>query len=154
MRQKKQDTYGVAMNLKNTYPRSPREMMHGLVHIPRMIDKAQAYKEKNMGEYIYPCPLDKIILNFIRAGEDEFANFVSSHDENQILDWIKEKCQNRNKTEKDFINQQILGRSPDGKERWDYFYEIRNKIDPSRTDISTWVDLIDLEEGRHLPSVT
>mgnify|MGYP003305351753 CR=1 FL=1 len=29
-----------------------------------------------------------------------------------------------------------------------YFNEIRNKIDPSRSDITTWVDLLDLEEGR------
>ena len=25
---------------------------------------------------------------------------------------------------------------------------IRNKIDPSRLDVTTWVDLLDLEEGR------
>lgn len=128
--------------------------MHGLAHIPRMIDKARAHKAKTLGEYIYPCPLDKIILNFIRADAEEFANFVSKHDDTQILDWIKEKCQNRDEKEKGFINQQILGRSPDGKERWDYFNEIRNKIDPTRTDITTWVDLIDLEEGRHLPRVS
>ena len=138
------------MNLKNTFPRSPREKMQGLVHIPRMIDKANAFKGNTLGEYIYPCPLDKIILNFIRVTPEEFAQFVTTHDESQVDDWIKEKCQNRSDKEKNFINQQILGRSPDGDDRWAYFYEIRNKIDPSRTDISTWVDLIDLEEG-HLP---
>ncbi|OGW29214.1 MAG: hypothetical protein A3K09_07535 [Nitrospinae bacterium RIFCSPLOWO2_12_FULL_47_7] len=136
------------MNLITAFPKSPRDSMHGLVHLPRMIDKARAYKAKTLVEYIYPCPLDKIILNFIKSDAEEFVNFVNNHDETQILDWIKEKCQNRNEREKSFINQQILGRSPDGKERWDFFYEIRNKIAPSRTDITTWVDLIDLEEGR------
>ena len=125
--------------------------MYGLVHIPRMIDKARAYKANTLGEYIYSCPLDKIILSFIKTDAEEFANFVNSHDELQILGWIKEKCQTRAEKEKKIINQQILGRSPDGEERWAFFHEIRNKIDPSRTDITTWVDLIDLEEGRLAP---
>lgn len=138
------------MDLRKSYPRSPREKIQGLVHIPRMIDKAHAFKNKTLGEYIYPCPLDKIILNFIRTSPEEFTQFVTTQSENIVDEWIKEKCQNRNGKEKDFINQQILGRSPDGEERWAYFYEIRNNIDPSRTDITTWVALIDLEEG-HLP---
>lgn len=138
------------MDLRNSYPRSPREKIQGLVHIPRMIDKAQAFKNKTLGEYIYPCPLDKIILNFIRTSPEEFTQFVTSQNENHVDEWVNEKCQNRSDKEKDFINQQILGRSPDGEERWAYFYEILNKIDPSRTDITTWVALIDLEEG-HLP---
>lgn len=125
--------------------------MHGLVHIPRMMDKARAYKAKTLGEYIYACPLDKIILSFIKTDSEEFATFVIAHDETQILNWIKEKCQNRTEKEKEFINRQILERSPDGEERWAFFHEIRNKIDPSRTDITTWVDLIDLEEGHLLP---
>ena len=138
------------MDLRNSYHRSPRETIQGLVHIPRMIDKSYAHLNNTLGEYIYPCPLDKIILNFIRTDPDDFARFVTTHNENEVDGWIKAKCQNRNEKEKSFINQQILGRSPDGEDRWAYFHEIRNKIDPSRTDITTWVALIDLEEG-HLP---
>lgn len=125
-----------------------------MVHVPRMIDKALAYKENALGEYIYPCPLDKMILNFIRTDPEEFAQFVWTHDEAQINGWLEEKGKNRSEKEKDFINEQIMGRSPDSEDRWNYFNEIRDKIDPSRTDINTWVDLIDLEEGRLQPKAS
>ena len=53
------------------------------------------------------------------------------------------------KTEEiEFINDQILKRRPDSEDRLKYFYQTRDRIDPSRTDINTWVDLLDLEEGR------
>ena len=53
------------MDLSKVFPRSPKQKMAGLVHLVRMIDKGRAYKEKKLADYIYPCPLDKIILNFL-----------------------------------------------------------------------------------------
>ena len=50
--------------------------MAGLVHLGRMIDKGRAYKEKKLADYIYPCPLDKIILNFLRIDANTFANMT------------------------------------------------------------------------------
>jgi hypothetical protein len=44
-----------------------------------------------------------------------------------------------------------LERQPDSENRWERFYELRDKIDSSRKDVTTWVDLIDLEEGRLNP---
>ena len=49
------------MDLSKVFPRSPKQKMAGLVHLGRMIDKGRAYKEKKLADYIYPCPLDKII---------------------------------------------------------------------------------------------
>ena len=46
------------------------------------------------------------------------------------------------------MNETILNRQPDNPEKWQKFYEIRDRLDPSRKDVTTWVDLIDLEEGR------
>ncbi len=136
------------MNLKTAYPRSPKEMMNGLVHIPRIIDKARAYKQNALGEYIYPCPMDRIIFEFIKTDAEEFASYVTANDETQIHKWIAEKCKEHTEDEKVSLNKQILERSPDSEEQWAHFNETRNKVDPSRIDITTWVDLIDLEEGR------
>ena len=61
---------------------------------------------------------------------------------------MEEKSQNRTDSEKQFINRQILERKPDSDDRMKYFMEVRDKINPSRTDVSTWVGLLDLEEGR------
>ena len=139
------------MDLSRAYPRSPKLKMAGLVQLARMIDKARAFRENKMSDYIYPCPLDKIILNFLRIDSDVFATKAADYGDDEISAWSQEMLKDKKSTEIDFINDQILERRPDSEDRLKYFHEIRNKIDPSRDDINTWVDLLDLEEGRFPP---
>ena len=139
------------MDLSRAYPRSPKLKMAGLVQLARMIDKAQAFRENKMSDYIYPCPLDTIILNFLRIDSDEFTIKAVDCNDDEISSWSNEMLKDKKPTEIDFINDQILERRPDSEDRIKYFNEIRNKIDPSREDINTWVDLLDLEEGRLPP---
>ena len=139
------------MDLSRTFPRSPKQEMAGLVHLPRMIDKGRAYKENKLSAYIFPCPLDKIILNFLRVDTEVFANMTRDKKDDEINDWAKEQTKSKSQSDLDFINKQILERRPDSEDRLDYFNDLRNKIDPSRTDVDTWADLIDLEEGRLPP---
>ncbi len=139
------------MDLSRAFPRSPKQEMAGLVHLPRMIDKGRAYKENKLADYIFPCPLDKIILNFLRVDTEVFANMTRDKKDNEINDWAKEQTQTKSQSDLDFINKQILERRPDSEDRLDYFKDLRDKIDPSRTDVDTWADLIDLEEGRLPP---
>ena len=139
------------MDLSRAFPRSPKQEMAGLVHLPRMIDKGRAYKENNLADYIFPCPLDKIILNFLRVDTEVFANMTRDKKDDEINDWAKEQTKSKSQSDLDFINNQILERRPDSEDRLEYFNDLRNKIDPSRTDVDTWADLIDLEEGRLPP---
>jgi hypothetical protein len=139
------------MDLSRAFPRSPKQEMAGLVHLPRMIDKGRAYKENKLADYIFPCPLDKIILNFLRVDTEVFANMTRDKKDDEINDWAKEQTVSKSQSDLDFINKQILERRPDSEDRLDYFNDLRNKIDPSRTDVDTWADLIDLEEGRLPP---
>ncbi|MFQ5673720.1 MAG: DUF5069 domain-containing protein [Nitrospinales bacterium] len=136
------------MNLTKTFPRSPKETLAGLVHIPRMIDKARARNAGTLGEYIFPCPLDNIILNFLDVTAEEFAQRAEDKEDDSLACWVEEKIRDRAVEEKQSINREILGRKPDTQEKKEKFLELRDAIDPSRTDIQTWVDLIDLEEGR------
>ena len=139
------------MDLSRAFPRSPKQKMAGLVHLGRMIDKGRAYKEKKLADYIYPCPLDKIILNFLRVEADTFATMTTEKNDDEISNWAQELLDSKQPKELDFINEQILERKPDSEDRLKYFNEIKNKIDPSRSDVTTWVDLLDLEEGRLPP---
>ena len=136
------------MDLSRAFPRSPKQEMSGLVHLPRMIDKSRAYKENKLANYIFPCPLDKIILSFLSIDAEVFANMTSKKKDDEINEWAKEIIKSKSQSDLNFINSQILERKPDSKDRLEYFNELRNKIDPSRTDVNTWADLIDLEEGR------
>ena len=138
------------MDLSRAYPRSPKVKMVGLVQLARMIDKAQAFKENQIADYDYPCPLDKIILNFLHIDADTFVNKAEGGDD-EIIAWAEEALKNKRPEEFEFINDQILGRKPDSEDRLRYFYETRDRIDPTRKDVNTWVDLLDLEEGRFPP---
>ena len=122
--------------------------MAGLVHLGRMIDKARAYRKNKMGDYIYPCSFDKVILNFMSIDSETFANKVVDCEDDEIDAWSQEILKNKKTEELDFINNQILERRPDSEDKLKSFYETLNKLDSSREDINTWVELMDLEEGR------
>ena len=136
------------MNLTQKSPRSPREKIADLAHLPRMIDKARAAQQNTLGEYIYPCPLDKIMLEFLGVDSDTFQKKACNDTEEALSAWVLSQCQNCSLGDKDAVNNKILKSQPDSPEKWKTFHEIRNGLNPSKTDITTWVDLIDLEEGR------
>ena len=48
------------------------------------------------------------------------------------------------------FNKKFLSAVPTG-ESLTHFEELRSKIAPSRTDVVSWSDLLDLEEGRTVP---
>ena len=136
------------MDLTQEFPRSPKEKIAGLNHIPRMIDKARADQQNALGEYIYPCPMDKIMLEFLNVDSNTFQKKACGTTEKDLLDWITLQCQNRSCEDQETANLKILKTQPDSPEKWQTFHKIRDGVDPSRTDITTWADLIDLEEGR------
>ena len=136
------------MDLSRVFPRSPKQKMAGLVHLCRMIDKGRAYKEKKLADYIYPCSLDKIILNFLGIKADTFANITVEKKDKGISNWAKELIKSKSPNELALINKIILENKPDSEDRLKYYNKTRDKIDPSRSDLTTWVDLMDLEEGR------
>ena len=121
--------------------------MAGLVHLPRMVDKARAAQSGNLGEDIYPCPLDQKILDFLKVKPDCFTQLTVKKEDGQISDWAAERTRDRTQRERDQVNSQILDSKPDAS-KMSYFTGLRDSIDPTRTDVTTWTDLIDLEEGR------
>jgi len=136
------------MDLTKSFPRSPKMKMSGLVMVPRMIDKARAYNAETLGEYIFPCPLDKIILKFLNVDHEKIIHLAQELTDEEISLWINEQCLNRSQDEKEQVNQEILERKPTTLDSLNRFNILRNKIDPTRTDIITWVDLLELDENQ------
>jgi hypothetical protein len=142
------------MNLFESIPRSPKVKMEGLVMIFRMIDKARAYNSNTLGEYIFPCPLDKIILGFLNTNHKKFAYQTQNLSDKGMASWIGEKCLHRSKDDKERINKKILDRKPDTPESLNRFDVLRNRINPIAKNVTTWVELIELEESHPLRKIT
>ena len=49
-------------------------------------------------------------------------------------------------------NEMMLTRGPSTPDKQKYFNKLRDAVDPSRTDLTAWSDLQDLEEGRTVPA--
>ena len=140
------------MDLRVHYPRSVREKLAGYVHLARMIDKCRAVLTGTQGEYIYPCPMDRRLLEFAGLEADQFTQTVQARSSDQaVADWFAENAAQRSQAEIEAWNEMMLTRGPDTEEKWQYFKSILEAVDSSRTDIISWTDLLDLEEGRPVP---
>lgn len=136
------------MDLTKEYPRSPRERIGGYVHLARMIDKARAKACGTLGEYIYPCPLDESLLSFLGIDAETFLQAVKDRDDPQVLAWLDRNTKRPGDEAVEKWNRAFLDRKPQDRGSMEHFIKLRDKVAPNRTDITTWVDLLDLEEGR------
>jgi hypothetical protein len=143
-----------APDLTRQFPRSPAEKLGGYVHLARMADKARAKAAGIVGEYIYPCPLDQMLLEFLRIDPDAFYEAVQKKDDRELVAWLKETATSHRPEDVGAWNQTFLNRKPRNEDSQRRFNEIRNRLAPHRTDITAWPDLLDLEEGRAVPDRT
>jgi hypothetical protein len=79
------------MDLRKDFPRSMRATAGGYAHLARMIDKCRAVLAGTQGEYIYPCPLDRRLLDFVGITSDQFTAAVRSHQSDEaVVAWFRE----------------------------------------------------------------
>jgi hypothetical protein len=136
------------LDLTKEFPSSPKEVTGGYVHLSRMRDKARAKAAGTLGEYHYPCPLDKALLAFLNITPEAFIDAAEKKNNNDLLHWVKEHAAPKSPEEIKKWNALFLSGKPDSPDKLAYFIDLRNKVNPKRTDVETWVDLLDLEEGR------
>lgn len=124
----------------------------GYAHLARMIDKCRAVLARTEGEYIYPCPMDERLLEFVRLTSDQFTAAVKANTTDEgVLAWFQQHAQPHRLVEVEDWNQRLLARGPSSTESAAKFRKYLDAIDPSRTDLTAWSDLQDLEEGRLVP---
>ena len=129
-----------------------RDKLAGYAHLVRMIDKCRAVLAGTEGEYIYPCPMDERLLEFVGITSDQFTAAVRSHpNDHQIVAWFTQIARSHELAELEAWNQKLLQRGPSSPESAVRFKKYLDAIDPSRADITAWSDLQDLEEGRTVP---
>ena len=140
------------MDLRTTFPRSMRVTLEGYVHLARMIDKCRAVLAGTEGEYIYPCPMDDRLMAFAGITTAQFTAAVKQHlNDEGVTQWFRGIATPHAQAELDEWNRMMLSRGPTTPEKQASFDKYRDAVDPSRTDLTSWADLQDLEEGRTVP---
>ena len=141
------------MDLTKEYPRSPHERLAGVVMLARTTDKAKAKLADKLGEYNYDCPLDNQLFDFLGANGEQFLerDRTASGDAD-IETYARALLGGKSQAEIDEFNSAFVKRAPKpGSEGEEYFLEIRNAAAPDRTDVTTWADVLDLDEKRQVP---
>jgi len=129
-----------------------RVKMEGYVHLARMIDKCRAMLAGTEGEYIYPCPMDERLMKFAGITDKEFTATVKANpSEEGVTQWFKKASTPHQQVEQNEWNEMMLTRGPSTPDKQKYFNKLRDAVDPSRTDLTAWSDLQDVEEGRSVP---
>jgi len=141
------------MDLTTSYPASVRETMHGIVQLKRTIDKGKAFAAGTNGEYNYDCPMDKHLFEFLGIDGSELLDVIkSANDDAEISDFVAPYVHAKSDEEIETFNAEWLKHSPvPGTPAAGYFATMLSEVAPDRTDITTWVDLLDLDEKRTVP---
>lgn len=143
------------MDLRKDFPRSMRVKMAGYVHLARMIDKCRAVLAKTEGEYIYPCPMDDRLMEFAGITANQFTAAVKTNpSDDTVAKWLTQTAKTHSPAELESWNRMMLSRGPSSPASMVKFKKYLDAIDPSRTDLTAWADLQDLEEGRTVPNRT
>ncbi|HTA56342.1 MAG TPA: DUF5069 domain-containing protein [Candidatus Acidoferrales bacterium] len=138
-------------DLTKTTPRSSSEMMLGVVQLARAIDKAKALTHGTIGEYKYDCPMDHSLFEYLDMDSKAFLELVNNaKSDYEIEAYAKRFVARKDPRNIEAFNKKFLSAVPTG-ESLTHFEELRSKIAPSRTDVVSWSDLLDLEEGRTVP---
>ena len=117
--------------------------------LARTIDKARACLAGTLGEYIYDCPMDRQLFATLGLNADEFLRIVRrSPDDVAVVAWLRGTSALPQDERAAAHNDAIDRWAPESEASWTRFEAQREKLAPGRSDITTWTDLIDVEEGR------
>ncbi len=74
------------------FPRRGRETADGYMWIFRAFDKARAAADGTLHDYIYPCPMDKGVMERWGITPAEFdAAIVTRRTDDEIVAWLRER---------------------------------------------------------------
>ena len=137
-----------APDLTQRPPRSARVALGGYVILPRCLDKGRATLAGKNGEFHFDCPLDQHFLNFagIEAADLKKQLALGKGDE-AILRWVKEHSKTQ-PTPWEIAQWRAYQeqRGPGDLETRKYFNSYLEKLSPTRSDIFTWFDVLDLDD--------
>lgn len=137
-----------APDLTKRPPRSPRVRLGGYAMLPRMLDKGRAVIAGTQGDYKYNCPMDQRFTSF--AGIDSEAlkqQLAAGKGDKEILDWVLANATNKRNFDEiqtwSMSEERRASTDPEGRK---HFEELRDQAAKHRKDVTTWFELLDLDD--------
>jgi Domain of unknown function (DUF5069) len=137
--------------MQRLHPRSPYEKLGGYVHLPRLIDKARLHRKGLLDGYNYKTVgFDKHLLAFLKLDGDAFEEAANTlEDDGAILNWVRQNGSRHSPEAIEQWTEAMVSRHPDSaakKARFLHF--LKEAGGDGRSDIGTYFDLIEFDEGR------
>ncbi|MBV8149984.1 MAG: DUF5069 domain-containing protein [Candidatus Eremiobacteraeota bacterium] len=131
-------------DLREHPPRSPREMLAGLVLLPRTIDKARAQLQGTLGDYKIGPGLSAYLLEWLGIAEPDFLAAVAElRDDEKIGAWVRARSDPSAYAE---INDRLLNRRiRDDQHRADVLTRYPGLAD--RPDLWNWFEILDYDDA-------
>jgi uncharacterized protein DUF5069 len=80
----------IVRDLTKQAPHSPRERIAGFVIASRAVDKCRASLAGMLGQYLYDCPLDKLLFAFKGITSEQFTAAVqASTNSEEVGAWLQ-----------------------------------------------------------------
>lgn len=138
----------MAPDLTQRPPRSARVRLGGYAILPRMLDKARATLAGKQGEFVYNCPLDQRFLEYAGIDADALkAQLALNKGDGEILEWVSANAKNK-RTDQEIEAWSCFQdrRGPSDVDSRQYFNEYQTKLAPKREDVSSWFDVLDIDD--------
>jgi hypothetical protein len=113
-----------------------------------MLDKGRATLAGKNGEYNYNCPLDQYFTRFMGIDAEKLKEqLAAGKSDSEILEWVRENSATK-PSPLDILAWSAYHeqRAPGDIESRSFFHDLHSKTAPHRKDISTWFDLLDLDD--------
>ena len=143
--------------IAQTYPRSPKILLGGMAHLARFIDKIRLRHAGQIQDYNYiTVGFDKYLLEFLQVKPDEFERRVlQGGTDEELLAWIRAHGRPLTADEIRQWNERILTGGPKDDAARQRFQARLADVAAKRgvpvetlPRAATWVDIIELDEGR------
>jgi hypothetical protein len=139
------------------YPRSPKALLGGIAHLGRFIDKIRLRHAGKIQDYNYiTVGFDKYLVDFLQIDPKSFEQRVlAGGTDDELLAWVMANSRKPSEQEIAQWSQGLLSSGPKDDAARQRFQGRIQDIATKRgvplsslPSVSTWVDVIELDEGR------
>jgi hypothetical protein len=143
--------------ISQTYPRSPKALLGGIAHLERFIDKIRLRHAGAIQDYNYiTVGFDKYLVDFLQIDPKAFEQRVlAGGTDEELLVWVKANSRKLSDQEIAQWSQGLLSSGPKDDATRQRFQGRLQDIATQRgvpvaslPPVSTWADVIELDEGR------